>query len=55
MNIQKLKEEIEDMRQELTAEFEKCIEKDGIDLKVLELSQKLDKLILEYLKKDKPE
>lgn len=52
MNISSIREKIEEIRVELTTEYMKCIDKGKLDSKVIYLSKKLDKLILEYMMKE---
>lgn len=53
MDRQELLQEIEKLRGELTQEYEKCLDKGGINSNVIEISQRLDKLIVEYMKMTK--
>lgn len=46
--------EIEKLRSELTREYEKCIDKTEVNSKVIALSQRLDRLIVEYMNKRAP-
>lgn len=50
MDRQNLLRKIEILRSELTNEYEKCLDKGGININVISISQRLDKLIVEYLK-----
>jgi len=46
--------EMEKLRSELTIEYEKCLDKGGINPEVIALSQRLDQLILDYVKMSTP-
>ncbi len=55
MDIQQLYNDMETLRERLNLELEECLENGGMSLEVLDLSQKLDKLIVEYMRLAKPE
>lgn len=46
---------METLRERLNLELEDCLENGGMSLEVLDLSQKLDELIVKYMKQAKPE
>jgi len=50
LDIQNIYKRIEILRSELTKEYEECIDKGGPNPKVMALSQKMDQLILDYVK-----
>jgi hypothetical protein len=53
--MKKMSIRIEKLRLELTNEYEKSIQKGHISKKVMKLSQKLDLLIVDYLKLANPQ
>lgn len=55
MDIQQLYNDMETLRERLNLELEYCLENGGMSLEVLGLSQKLDELIVKYMKQAKPE
>ena len=54
LDIQEIRIKMEMLRNELSKEYEKSLDKGGINTKVISLSQQLDKLILEYLEMNTP-
>jgi len=50
LDVQDIYKRIEVLRSELTREYEKCIDNGGPNPKVIALSQKMDQLILDYVK-----
>jgi len=54
LDRQSLYIKMEILRSELTREYEKCIDRGGINPEVIALSQRLDQLILDYVKMGKP-
>ncbi|EGD49459.1 hypothetical protein Cpap_3894 [Ruminiclostridium papyrosolvens DSM 2782] len=55
MDIQQLYKDMETLRERLNLKLEDCLENGGMSLEVLGLSQKLDELIVEYMKQAKPD
>lgn len=54
LDLQEIYVKIEKLRSELTKEYEKCLEKGVISPIVIDLSQRLDQLILDYIKMSSP-
>jgi len=54
LDRQGIHKKIEILRNELTMEYEKCFDKGTINSKVINLSQKLDELILDFMKLSAP-
>lgn len=48
LDIEELYKEIQDLRDELEKDYEKCLAKSMMDIRVVDMSQKLDKLIVAY-------
>ncbi|ACL75485.1 aspartyl-phosphate phosphatase Spo0E family protein [Ruminiclostridium cellulolyticum] len=55
MDTKQLYKDMETLRERLNLELEACLENGGMTLEVLDLSQKLDDLIVAYMRLDKPQ
>ncbi|WP_024833380.1 aspartyl-phosphate phosphatase Spo0E family protein [Ruminiclostridium josui] len=55
MDIRQLYNEMETLREKLNLEMEDCLENGGMSLEVLDLSKKLDELIVAYMRLEKSE
>lgn len=50
MDIQQIYNDMETLRKKLNIELECCLDNGGMSLEVLDLSQKLDELIVTYMR-----
>ena len=55
MDTQQLYNDMETLRERLNLKLEGFLENGDLSLEVLDLSQKLDELIVEYMKQAKPQ